>query len=250
MLYSNLDTIVRRQLLELGLPIHFYSELLFHCATAIRELSFDSLKIINAARLPTNHYAAADLPGDFQDDIAVCIPVGGAMYPLPKQDWINPISVHNAETGAFEAYTNSTDENSETFFGMPGVWNWYWNFNDYGEPTGRFFGNPGGTQQGYKIIPNRRQIQLTENFVNSNIVLLYISDGQQADNATNVDTAAISTIHAYSNWKRSPRAAMKDSPEGATYYNERRLLRARKNPLTKTDIINVLRNGYSASIKT
>ena len=250
MLFTNLDTIVRRQLLELGLPIHFYAERLFYCASAVRELSFDSLKIINSARLPVGDYGQVDLPEDFADDVACCIPVGGAIYNIPKQNWLNPIRIHSSSTGEFVKYSNSADDDSDTFFGYPGIWNWYWNINDFGEPTGRFFGANGGSTIGYTLVKQRRQLQFTDNFIGSNVVLLYISDGQQADNASNIETVATAAIQAYSNWKASPNAAIKDSPEAATYYNERRLLRARLNDLTRTDILNIIRDGYKASIKS
>ena len=47
---STLDEITRRGLLEDGLPIHYYFEYLTHGATCLRELSFDTLKIINKKR--------------------------------------------------------------------------------------------------------------------------------------------------------------------------------------------------------
>ena len=96
----------------------------------------------------------------------------------------------------------------------------------------------------------RRQIQLTDNFQNSNVVLLYISDGQRADNATQVETMAQQAIQAWCDWKRSPNAAIKDSYEAATFYNEKRLLRARLNDLTKTDILNIIRNSYTGAPKS
>lgn len=66
---TTIDQIVRRGLLENGLPIHFYSEFLYHGATCLRELNLDTLQIVNTVNLPTNDYAAADLPDDFDDDI-------------------------------------------------------------------------------------------------------------------------------------------------------------------------------------
>jgi hypothetical protein len=109
---------------------------------------------------------------------------------------------------------------------MPTTGYYYWNINDYAEPTGRFFGMRGGTDMGYRVIKERRQIQMSDGFGNSNIILMYISDGQSMDNASQIDVQAFQTIRAYQDWKRSPQAAIKDSYEAATYYNERRLLRA------------------------
>ena len=251
MIYTNLDIITRRYLMEKGLPIHWYLEVMTHNATGIRELSFDSLQVINSARLPINSYGAATLPDDFVDELGVYVPIGDGIYALPKQDWITPLRIHDTETGAFTPYsTTQNEDGSADFLDFPGIWNWYWNVYYYGEPTGRLFGASGGTQQGYKVVRERRQIQFTDNFQNSDATILYISDGQRADNATKVDTMAQQTIHAWCDWKRSPNAAIKDSYEAATYYNERRLLRARKSDLTKVDILNVIRNSYTAAIKS
>ncbi len=254
MLLTNLDTLVRRGLLETNRPIHYYAQDLFLSASCIRELSFDSLQIVNAANLPVNSYGAVDLPDDFVDDLGVSLGGQvGALSMLPKQDWINPIRIHDTTSGNFVPYTTTTEneEDDTTFWGFPAAWGWYyWNVNDIGEPTGRFFGSPGGTQQGYKVIRERRQIQMSAGFEGGNIILLYISDGQSADNASQVDVMAFAVIRAYIEWKRSPNANNENSPEGKGFYNQKRLYRARKNELTLCDLRNVYRNNYRASIKS
>lgn len=117
MLFANLDSITRRYLFENGLPIHWYAEVFTHCSTALRELSLDTLKIINAERILVNDYGAFDLPGDFQDDLAVCSPVGDALVALPKQDALNPLRLHDAESGAFVSYSDAgTNEDGSTDF--------------------------------------------------------------------------------------------------------------------------------------
>jgi len=251
MIFTTIDSIVRRTLLERSMPIHWYPEYLFHSSSCLRELSFDTLKIINCQNLALNSYSAIDLPDDFVDDLAVCIPVGNLLHPIPKNDSITPLRVHNEITGAFEPYTNFDNEaDGQTVFGFPISWSWFWNVSDWGEPTGRFFGSTGsGKQNGYKVIRERRQIQFTETFTSPNAVLLYISDGQSIDNASQVDTRAFATIQAYIGWKSSPNANIKDSYEAATFYNERRKLVARLDDLTKTDILNIVRGGFTASIK-
>jgi len=253
MQYTTLDMIIRRTLLERGLPMHYYIEMLFHQASAIRELAKDTLKIVNSANLPLNDYNSIDLPADFKDDISVCIPVGGLLQPVPKRDSINPIRVNNAITGAFEPYPSQVDADSGevTFFGLSTNFFWFWNVSDYGEPTGRYFGANGGAQlNGYKVIKERRQIQLTETFTSTDVILLYVSNGQSVDNATQVEWDAFRAIQSYSDWQRSPNAAIKDSPEARTYYNEKRLLRANLNPMTLTDLKQTLRENYTAAIKS
>lgn len=254
MIISNIDTICRRWLLERGMPIHFYSEALFHSATCVMLLTQDTLQVVNAANLAVNDYGAIDLPDDFDDDLSVCIPLGQALAELPKQDWITPLRIHDTETGLFAPYTNedqstTTDGNGTTVWGFPGYWTYYWNVDSYGQFTGRQFGSHGGTSSGYKVVKERRQIQLSENFIGSNVVLLYIGDGQSANSASQVDTKSIQCIKTYIDWQRSPNATNEQSPEGRTFYNQKRRLKTLLNPLTKVDVINVLRHSYTAGIK-
>ena len=246
---ANLDMIVRRTLLERSLPIHWYSEVLFHTSAAIRELSKDTLKIVNSVNLPIDSAYAANLPMDFVDDIGVYIPVGDLLHPIPKKDSITPLRNRNSN-GDFIPFTDTTATENTALFGINPTWIWYWNVSDYGEPTGRYFGANGGDHRsGYKIFKERRQIQMTETFAGDSVVLLYISNGQSIDNATQVDWMAFRAIQSYADWQRSPNAAFKDSPEARTYYNEKRLLRANLNDLTTADIRQIIREHYTATIK-
>jgi len=250
--FCNLDMTVRRTLLEKGLPVHYYLEYLLHQSACIRELTKDTLQIVNTLALSINSYGAADLPGDFVDEVAVCLPVGQFTSEIPKNDNINPLRVIDTN-GSFTTYADaSVLEDPQTVFGWAPVgWGWYWGINDFGEPTGRFFGLHGGVSYGYQVFRERRQIQFTEDLIgNDKVILKYISNGQHVDNATEIDWRAHATLQAYSDWKASPNASMKDSPEARTYYNEKRLCRAAFNDLTITDIKQILRKNYRASIKS
>lgn len=252
--WANLDSIIRRTLLEKGLPIHWYSEYLYHQSAAIRELAKDTLQIVNSVSLPINDYGAADLPGDFVDDVEVAFPWGGLLQPIPRVDNVNPIRVHSPTTGQFVAQpTGFILEGVTDFVGTYGLWgalNWFWNVNSWGEGTGRLFGAPGGVQYGYSVIRERRQIQLVgTGLAATNVILLYISNGQSIDNATQIDWRAYSAIQAYGEWKRSPNANNEFSPEGRAYYNQKRLLKAQMNDLTPITIKNIFRNNFRASPK-
>jgi len=252
MILSSLDKIVRRNLLEKSMPLHWWLEYFLHAAAGLREMSFDSLQIINTVSLPINSYSAFDMPDDFVDDVAVCIPMGQFLRPIPKNDSINPIRITDT-TGNFIPYSDAATNPQTaglTFFDFSAAGYWFWNINDFGEPTGRYFGGTGGDRMnGYKKIKARRQIQLTETYQSDSAILIYISDGSRADDLTQIDVEAFAAIQAYINWKRSPNADMKDSPEARTFYNERRLLRARLNEMSVTDLRNLIHSTYSASIK-
>lgn len=247
MLLNNIDSIVRRSLLERGYPIHYYAEFLYHGTAAVRELSFDTLQIINTESLPVNSYGAIDLPDDFVDDLGLCLAIGNQLQQIPKDFNINPLRNINS-SGAFIPYSNVSDPS--TVYGINQQALWFWNVNDWGEPTGRFFGAPGGVWQGYQIIRERRQIQLTNCLNAQGVILQYISDGQRADNATQIDPQATRCIQTFIDWQRGPSATIKDSAEARTFYNEKRTLRARLNPLTKADILNIIRNSFVSSPKS
>lgn len=249
MQFANLDMITRRILLERNLPLHYYMEVLFHTSAAVRELNKDTLKMINTVKLALNDYYAADLPEDFKDDVGAYVAAGNLLQPIAKKDSINPLRQINSD-GQFIPYSATEDRGEQTTFGFNGGWLWYWNVSDYGEPTGRFFGSGGGARQnGYKIIKERRQIQFTETFTADEAVLIYVSNGQHADNATQIEWDAFRAIQSFAEWRMSPNASMKDSYEGATYYNERRLLRANLNDLTLTDLRQILHEAYKATMK-
>jgi hypothetical protein len=255
---ATLDTIVRRGLIESNLPMHYYLEYMIHGATCLRELSFDTLKIVNTVHLPVNDYGAVDLPEDFVDDVSMGFYASGVLQPLPHINSISPIRNHNQQ-GQFTHpsiptnYTTPTNVNqvnsgNDLFLGGLGIF-WFWNVSDFGEPTGRFFGATGGTSIGYKVIKERRQIQLSVGFERKSVVLQYISDGQSIDNASQIDTQAIQCIRAWQEWKRTPGANNDYSAEAISFYNRKKQLRSRLSGLTLVDIKNTLRNGFTAAVK-
>lgn len=249
MTLTNLDIIVRRGLLEAGLPIHYYFEYLVHSSTCIRELSFDTLKIVNTVELPISEIGAVDVPNDYVDDVALCISNNGILQPLPHQKYINPMRSHNATTGAFEKPENISDSVENNYFWGSAGWMWFWNVNEFGEPTGRFFGANGGTSIGYKFVKERRQIQMSGGFDSGRVVLQYISDGQNVDNASQIDVQAFQCIRSWQEWKKSSNANNGNSPEALLFYNEKKKLRARISGMSLVDVKNVIRNSYTASIK-
>jgi hypothetical protein len=251
MLFTNLDMITRRSLLEKGLPLHYYLEFLLHNSACVRDLTKDTLQIVNTVEIAVNSYGAATLPDDFGDEVAICMPGGGELIPIPKKNSLNPLRSVDSN-GAFVPWTTPQTEPITGFFpGAPIGWYWYWNVNDFGEPTGRYFGANGGVNYGYNIFRERRQIQFTDNFIGSelNMIMMYVSNGQSVNNATQIDWRAFRCIQTYADWQSSPNAALKDAPEARTFYNEKRLLRAEMSDLTLTDIRQVLYQSYTATIK-
>ncbi len=247
---SSLDQISKRCLLERSKPIHWYAEYLFHASTCLRELTFDTLKIINTKILTVNDYFAVDLPSDFSDEVMVGVPAGGRIQPVPQMTGLNPIRSVDANFG-FVPYTSNVDTNGGATYGfVPGAM-WFWNMNEYGEPTGRYFGAGGGAKaNGYQVFRERGEIQLTETFTSETVILMYISDGQSSDNATQIDTRAFATINAFIIWKSSPNRDNDMSPEGRQFSKQKRRLRALLDDLTAVDIKNIIRKNQMGAPKS
>jgi len=248
---TTLDEISNRWLLEHGYPKHYYIDCLLQSATCLRELNFDTLKIVNTRNLPLDNTASCELPDDFVEDVLVGIPFGQGIINLPKQEWITSLRLHDATTGQFVPYQGNSNFNINVdLANFPLVgWTFFWNVNDYGEPTGKFYGQHGGIVSGYKILKQQRRIQFSEDFINSNFILMYIGDGTSIDNATQIDPQAFMTIDAFISWKKSPNRENKDSPEGRNFYNQRRLLVARLSDLDIDTLKNIIRQNFHASIK-
>jgi len=243
--------IVKNKLLQGGKPIHWYVEYLVHAASCVRELTSHSLRIVNTVKLPLNSYHACDLPDDFVDDVSVGFAVGQFIKPMVRRESINPIRLHD-DTGAFQTYEarGEAPQQGSTFYGFSPGWNWMWNVNEYGEATGRYFGGGGGDQtNGYKVVRERRQIQFTETVQVDEIVLIYISDGQSADNFSQIDSRAFDAVAAYIDWKSSPNRLNHNSPEGRLYSNKVRLLRAATDSMSIPDIKNIFWESYKATLK-
>lgn len=247
MRYTTLDKIVRRNLLAKRLPLHYYIEYLVHASTCLRELTFDSLKIINTVELELNDYFAADLPCDYLDWTKVGIKMGQFVQPITQRDSINRLRAQNSQ-GQYVTYQDP-DTYDLIFPFWPGYW-MFQNIDDLGENLGRLYGfNPGIVPDGFKVLKERNQIQFTESMRTCTVVLEYISDGQTSDNATQIDQYAWSTIEAYINWKRSVNADSDVSQEARNYLNQRRLLRARMSELTLYDLRQILYRNYTGAIK-
>jgi hypothetical protein len=253
MIFTNLDTIVNLTLLERRLPKHWYIEFLVHCSSCLRELNIDTLKIINSATLIPNAAGQANLPCDYMAECGIFITYGQYLAPMVHRNNITPLVNYN-QTGQPIPYGGPLDNPLNNF--LPGNWpvnSWFWNIDDFGESLGRMFGtdttlfNPNG----YQIFEKRRQVQFTETNTRGSYVLLYISDGQTIDNASQITPMAINALQAWTDWKRSKNAANPKSPEGFGYFNAKRNLRSRLSDIESLeDIKQIIRANYQDAPKT
>lgn len=248
MKFTTIDKIVRGILIQKRLPLHYYLECAKHAMDCLRELTFDSLRVVNTVILTVNEDGYyADLPCDYVDWTKVGFKVGQFVAPIPQRDSINRLHNYTSQ-GAITNYGDPATTDADFPF-WPGYWV-YSNVNDLGENIGRLYGwNTGVSANSFKILPERGQIQFAESIQGSEIVLEYISDGQTNDNATKVDPYAESCIEAYVAWRTSRNSDIDRSPEGIAFANARRIFRARKNELTLVQLRQILFSNYKMSVK-
>lgn len=247
---SNLDIICRRSLLERSLPIHYYLEALIHASACLRELTIDTLQVVNTVQVSVDDTGSFDLPDDFADDVGMAGGIQGRLIGIPHSSNPNPIRYHNVTTGAFEAQPQVNFGLGGTgLYGVGG--SWFWNCDDYGEGTGGYFGGNAGTSRGYSIFREQRRGQLSMGFgTGGSGILMYVSDGQNINNASQIDIKAINCISRWIDWKMSRNATNLFSPEAMTFSKSKKNLKARISTLTGADVANIIRTSYTASIKS
>lgn len=238
---ASLDYIVKNFLLKRGYPLHWYMQFMVYAADCLRELTFDDLRIINTKILPVNQTInAAELPEDYQDYITVGVMIGQRIRPLVPTSTLNPLtSLDNGQNYSEQNWQDSTtppgSNENQLYYGALPYAQWFTvHYNDYGENIGRFFGLGAGYQEDtFQVFKERNQIQLDQKFSVENIVLQYISDGQSADAASQIDPYAIRTIQAYIDYQmkahnRTYGVGERQVSEN-NYVKERKILRARKS---------------------
>lgn len=251
--YQSLDNITRSMLLQKGLPLHWYVQFLKYAADIYRELCFDSMRAINTVILTIDQRDfAANLPCDYVDWIKIGVPQGQFVQPLVQRLSINRLTQHTA-TGQPTSYGDPNTVNMDFPF-WPGYW-MFQNIDDLGENVGRLYGyNTAFTNNTFKVIPERGQIQFCESLGQNVVVLEYISSGQTMSNATKIDPQAQAVIEAGQDWKyklHSKRFSGGEAEQAFQLYKiELRRFRARKSDITPWDLRQAIYRTYMAAPKT
>lgn len=252
MKWTSLDTIVKGVLISKQYPIHFYMQLLYLGSRAYEELHFDSLSNIKTVKLAINEYKAISLPCDFMDWVKIGIPVGQFVQPLSQRQGITRLNNFNSEGEKVlhgSGILNSEGSYDALFFS--GSQQFY---NSNGDFTGRMFGmGSGDDTMTFRYLPERGEVQLHEGLAAEEIILQYISDGSEIDNATMITPYAKSAIENYIIWKMkegSRAYGMGERQEARLQWeHQHRLFRARKFGLTGEKIKAIVRKNTHGSIK-
>jgi hypothetical protein len=214
----------------------------------LRQLRLHSLGVVNTKRLPVSATGAVELPCDYIDWAKIGLEFGQFVRPLVARDSINRLTSNNTTTGARQLYGNSG--------GVDGLSSGDdVNINTNGEGIGRLFGIRQGEQgDTFKVIKERNEIQLHESLVGlvSELYVEYLSSGEgdEEDTASQIDYRASEALElaAVSEW------LLQKKDNSYQIWNTKannavRILRAQISDLTEDDIIRIVRDGYSSTIK-
>jgi hypothetical protein len=244
----SLDTIVKAYLSKNNLSIHYYIEALSHATDCLRELNFDTMKVVKSVKLPVNSYGAIPLPCDYVDFVKVGFPKGQYVVEMSTNEKLNRLN-NIDDQGNKIKYEVIDNDMPESSWGWDGA-NYIWASNDRGELLGRGFNlNAGSTHNSFKVLRERGEIQIDNRFANDYIVLEYIGDGLDTNASTQVHPYAQATIESYISWKMSPAKNAVQSNESLMYHNSLRILRGRLNDATILDFLRAKQKGYKASIR-
>ena len=247
MRWSSLDTIVKGLLIKQGKPIHFYMQYLKYACDAVRELNFDTLRSIHCEELTVTEYKAIILPCKFVDWVRVGVKVDDKVKRLAQSTTLNRLNAYDDEGNKIPIpNTVTTDETIPAYSPVSDYW--------YNNNRGGIFNNrPDWSDYKFKYLPERSEIQFNNDFPYETVVLEYIGDGMDGDAATQVDTYAIDTIESYIAYQyelhnRNSSIGVIDYRKNV-YDKAHRILRARKSGLSREDILDSVRKGYSATYK-
>ena len=247
MTYTSLNHIVQSYINRKGYTKHWYFQSLKHASDCLREMHFDGMLTVRPKKIPVNAHNGVPLPCDFVELLKLGIAVGQLVRPLVPHSGINRLNAFD-DSGEITTYTDSTSVSDLPVWGMG-----YVDIvsNDYGEHTGRMFGyKDAGLEDGYKLVREREEIQLSEKIVTDYVIMEYIGNGSHSDSATKVDALAQAPIEAYIDWQNDRlQAGNITSPKAMLFFGQMNKFRARKNPLTADAVKRIFNRSKSAAPK-
>jgi hypothetical protein len=244
----SIDTIIKAYLAKNNLSIHYYIEALSHAVDCMRELNFDTMRVVKTVKIPVNSYGAAPLPCDYVDFIKIGFPKGQYVVEMSQSETLNRLNNVDEQGNKIKYEAIDTDFPLSSW-GWDGA-NYIWASNDRGELLGRGFNiQAGTTHNSFKVLRERGEIQMDNRFAQDNIILEYIGDGLDCNAATEVHPYSQATIESYISWKMSPSKNAIQSNESLMFHNNLRILRGRMNDSTLLDFLRSKQKGYKATVR-
>ena len=239
----NIDSIIRRNLAMRKLPLHYYTPTLVMAKRGLEEMHFDALQKVKIVTLDLDELLKADLPDDFVEEISVGWPVGDKVRPLGYNHRLNKIEVAEAFDQQYDIYAVADG------YGYGGMLaeNVY---NEYLGYKGRNFGRPVTWVDSYTINREEGFIRLDNKTEITEIQLVYLSMPEKVSDRSVIHPFAQDSLHNYINWQWAVYNNDKDQElRRRDFYNSYRILRARKNKMTTTEVKRIIRNKFGLSVK-
>lgn len=250
---ESIDSIVRRALLNDGLPLHYYTRYLNHAINILEELALDfpinNVKIVD---VPITSYNRAILPTDYVDYVSVNIKAGDRALPMERVRTLN--KKYNYDTNGNKIpypSEHSINFDSELAYNLiSGLGN----TNPRGELLGRYYGRVRNPTFVFDIDEINSEIVLGTDVTSAinTIQLTYITNGYCTSCANAVTPYAVDVIIKYIKMM----AAKAQSARLGEYqllsqefYNAKRILRARLHSMDTQEVLASIRNGIHGSIK-
>lgn len=240
-----IDAIIRRNLAKRRLPLHYYGPMLVMAKDGLEEMHFDSLQKVKYAVIDVDQdLMTADLPADYVEAVMVGVEIGDKVKPLGHNEMINK---RDDEGVPFDQTADLYTYDMGYRVGHQIVEQIY---NEYGGFKGRNFGRPVTFTNSYTILRDLGKIRIDNKAVIEQIHLIYLSMPEKVTNKSVIHPFAKKALEAFINWEWAIYAKERDvMMKRAEFFNWNRILRARLNKLTKTEIVRSVRNNIRMSIK-
>ena len=210
--YVNLDYVVQSVMVSLKQSsFHNYQRLLHFTAEGFTELNMFTMNNIKVAYLPVNSNLTVDLPEDFISYVKIGIEIGGRVWTLGLDSNIAlPRKVDKCGNTLAQVISCSNDSDISSVSPLGGfLFAAHYRNGNY---VGELYGMGGGFNVAYYTLDmERRQIVLTSDVPQSEIILEYRSSGVMADGSSVVPRQAVKALKAYVLWQlieNDPRVPM------------------------------------------
>lgn len=248
MINASIHSITRSTLLSMGLPIHWYADVLkFGLDCLNEELGFTILPNIKSARLTVNANKEIELPDDYVDWIRVGYQYGQHVVPMTKESRFNRMLPDSGNS-----YSSIGDilpvNYSAYYYGL--------HSNSYGELNGRYFGSTAQSQSKFIEVRERSVIAVDASFAQGDTIVVDYIYFDSATATALVHPKASPVIRDYCIWK------MKEMSRGLTvanrfevdkarvnYYRSLRMFRAQIQSITIEGVLEAIRSTQRLSPK-
>lgn len=236
-----LDAIIRRNLVAMGLPIHYYVNMLVLARRGLQELHFDTLQKVKHAVLSVDSANEATLPTDYVESVYVGIEVGDKVRHIGDSGRINK---RDNSGVAFDQVNNQY----RYAFGSPGADLFF--FDEFGQFISGQFGRNTTWTDDYTINRDLGILRVDNKSNITSVHLVYLSLPEKVTNRSVVHPFAEQALTDWVSWKWAEYT--KDKMLGyykSLFYNAHRILRGRKNKMTTVEIKRSIRRNTRLSVK-